>query len=150
MMMVEPSPEIATEKPAWAIPVAPDTVSFCCWVQLPFFWLKIHAAPAPPLSPGPPITAVLPSPESATEKPWCGLPWALRPTNFCCSVQLPLLRVKIHAAPLYWLVLSFAAPIRAVFPSADNATDQPTLPGATSSAGDSLLPCCVQTPLARV
>src|ERR1035441_5800654 len=32
--------------------------------------VNTHAAPAPPLSPGPPRMAVFPSPDSATEEPW--------------------------------------------------------------------------------
>jgi hypothetical protein len=43
--------------------------------------LKIHAAPTLPLSPGPPMMAVLPSPERDTENPSLASPTAPVPTS---------------------------------------------------------------------
>jgi hypothetical protein len=50
-------------------PAASSAVSFCRWVHVPTLRVKTHAAPAPLLSNGAPIMAVLPSAETATEKP---------------------------------------------------------------------------------
>jgi hypothetical protein len=56
-------------------------------------WTKTHAAPTE-LSPGPPMMAVLPSPDSATEVPWSAFPTAPVPTSLLpCWAQTPLLRV---------------------------------------------------------
>jgi hypothetical protein len=57
----------------------------------PLLRVKTHTAPAPaapgtPLSLSPPTLAVLPSADSATEKPWSAFPTAPVPTSFgpCC------------------------------------------------------------------
>jgi hypothetical protein len=47
---------------------------------------------------------VLPSEDSATEKPWLAAPTAPVPTSLLpCWVHTPLLRVKTHAAPVFEL-----------------------------------------------
>src|SRR6478752_6943707 len=85
--------------PTAKLPPGPSNLS--CWAQLPPLRVKIHAAPAPPLSFCPPIIAVLPSAESATEIPCRAGPIAPLPTSLppCCVHMLPE-RVKIQAAPL--------------------------------------------------
>ena len=76
---VLPSPEIATALPSLvsspAIPV-PNNLPPCC-VQVAPLRVKIHAAPSPPSSLGPPMTAVFPSEEIATSVPWFAPPVAL-------------------------------------------------------------------------
>ena len=103
-MAVLPSAESATDEP-WAAgwgPTAPVPISLLpCWVQTPPLRVKTHAAPAFELSLGPPTMAVLPSADSATEKPWKAAPTAPVPTSLLpCWVQTPLLRVKTHVAPV--------------------------------------------------
>src|SRR5262245_1272865 len=66
-----------------------------------------HTAPRPSLSPGPPTTAVWPSPDSATEVP-CSTspspPIAPLPTSLlACWVHTPPLRTNTHAAPAWEL-----------------------------------------------
>src|SRR5579862_895507 len=108
-----------------------------------------HAAPTLPLSRGPPIRAVFPSADRAAlwpnrPLPISPLPVSLRP----CCVQTPPERVNTQAAPT--LPLSPGPPIRAVFPSADNATLLPNSPVPVSPLPVSLAPCCVQPPPERV
>ena len=56
--------------PNSARPSSPPPVSFSpCWVQVAPERVNTHAAPTPFLSPGPPISAVLPSADSATLAP---------------------------------------------------------------------------------
>ena len=82
---------------------------------------------------GPPTMAVLPSADSATERPCAAFPTASVPTSLLpCWVQTPPLRVKTHAAPVY--ELSPGPPTMAVLPSADSATDQPCV-GVSNRAG---------------
>ena len=45
------------------------SASLACWVHISDELVNTHAAPVPLLSPGPPSSAVLPSPESATPAP---------------------------------------------------------------------------------
>src|SRR5579872_706687 len=80
---VLPSAEIATVLPCAACPKAPEPTSFgpCC-VHTPFARTKIHAAPTPWLSPGPPRIAVLPSPERATDAPRMANPAASDGVSF--------------------------------------------------------------------
>ena len=67
---VLPSEERATDLPWFAFPTAPVPTSFApCCAQTPPVLVKTHAAPADELSANPPTIAVLPSEESATEKP---------------------------------------------------------------------------------
>ena len=79
---VLPSADTATDQPSSATPFAASAVSFCCWVHVPPLRVKTHAAPAPLLSNGPPTMAVLPSAETATEKPCSGLPIGSLPVSF--------------------------------------------------------------------
>src|SRR5262252_5802844 len=63
------------------------------WVHTPPLRLNTHVAPAAALSPRPPMTAVLPSPASATDDPWKALPIAPVPTSLLpCWVHTPPLR----------------------------------------------------------
>src|ERR1700704_4608007 len=132
-MAVLPSAESATEAPCRALPTAPEPTSLgpCC-IQTPPLLVQIHAAPtalrqqgAPEvLSALPPMMAVAPSAESATDAPWAALPTAPEPTSFPpCCVQTPPVLVQIHAAPAK---LSSQGPLTmAVLPSAESETCQP-------------------------
>src|SRR5262249_29470319 len=83
-----------------------------------------HAAPALPLSPVPPTTALLPSAESAAEKPCLDAPLAPLPTSLPpCWVHTPPLRVNTQRAPTE--LLSPGPPTMAVLPSAETATEEP-------------------------
>src|SRR5258706_6734820 len=87
---VLPLEERATETPRAAAPVSPVPTSFApCCVQTPALLVKTHAAPAFPLSAGPPTRAVLPSAERATECPSCGVPTAPLPTSFGPEAKSP-------------------------------------------------------------
>src|ERR1035441_10420235 len=90
------------------------------------------------------MMAVLPSPESATEKPCCACPTAPAPTTLppCCA-RAPPERVNTHTAPVS--SLSPEPPKMAVFPSTDNATDCHEGPATPESSGalTSFPPCCV-------
>jgi hypothetical protein len=52
---------------------------------------NVHTAPAPPLSSGPPITALPPSDDSATAEPNEAAPEAPLPVSFvaCCTQLVP-------------------------------------------------------------
>ncbi len=65
-------------------------------------WLKKTVAAPMPLSfSGAPMSAVVPSAESATDVPWLGRPTVPAPTSFNpCWAQTPPLRVQTHAAPV--------------------------------------------------
>src|SRR5271157_4983912 len=152
---VRPSADSATEQPCVAFPTAllPTSLS-PCWVHTPPERVNTQAAPAPPLSPGPPTTAMLPSAESATEEPCVAFPTAPEPASLppCWVHTLPE-RVKTHAAPAR--LLSSGPPTMAVLPSADRATDCPAcapLPKSalTASEASSAPPCWVHTPPERV
>src|SRR5215813_9482304 len=106
-MAVLPSAESATEIPGpggngGSLAPLPTSLLPCC-VQILPLRVKTHAAPVVLLSLGPPMMAVLPSEERATDAPWdhnpppCSLvvPTSLPP----CCVQVPPLRVNTHAAP---------------------------------------------------
>src|SRR5258708_23340362 len=91
------------------------------------------------------MITVFPSPEIATDHPWCPIPTPPEPTSLgpCWLHTLPL-RVYTHAAPV-WL-LSRYPPTIAVFPSAEIATEYPWFMfGPTPSLPTSLCPCCVHT-----
>src|SRR5882724_6015393 len=123
-MAVLPSAERRTATPccAPALPTAPLPTSLPCWSHTPLVRVYTHAAPALPLSCGPPTIAVFPSAESATELPWDALPNAPLPISLSpCWVHTPFARANIHAAPAP--PLSCGPPIIAVFPSADSATE---------------------------
>src|SRR5262245_31978347 len=123
-MAVLPSAESATDMPWRSFPTAPVPTSFLpCWLQALPLRVNTHA----PSASHPPMMAVLPSAESATDIPWPGrnggspapLPTSLLP----CCVQTPPLRVNTHTAPV--VLLSLGPPMMAVLPSADTATDAP-------------------------
>src|SRR3954452_14501362 len=147
---VLPSADSATLMPKRPKPLSSLPVSFvACWVQTPPERVNAHAAPTPPLSPGPPIRAVLPSADSATLWPNWPVPVSSLPVSFVpCWVQAPPERVKAHAAPTK--PLSVLPPMRAVLPSADRATLQPNSPAPVSPPPVSFVPCWVQTPPERV
>src|SRR6266581_572877 len=66
-MAVLPSPESATDMPWRALPAAPVPTSlFPCCLQTPPLRVNTHA----PSVRHPPIRAVLPSPDRATDIPW--------------------------------------------------------------------------------
>src|SRR6516225_3708946 len=106
-MAVLPSAESATDIP-WpggnggSLAPLPTSLLPCC-VQILPLRVKTHAAPVVLLSLGPPMMAVLPSEERATDAPWdhnpppysLVVPTSLPP----CCVQVPPLRVNTHAAP---------------------------------------------------
>src|SRR5215468_3510117 len=143
---VPASADSAAEKPWKAFPIAPVPTSLLSnWVHTPPLRLKTHAAPAPALSPRPPTTAVLPSPDSATAAPWLAVPTAPVPISLApCWVHTPPLRMKTHAAPTF--ELSVSPPTMAVLPSVDSATDRPCPERPTAPLPTSLLPCWVHTP----
>src|SRR6478672_3909416 len=155
-----PSADQATDMPCRAVPTAPLLTSFSpCCVQPPSLRINTHAAPAGPrpkgtdrshgLSLGPPMSAVLPSADSASDMPWLAAPTAPEPTSFlpCCD-QIPRLRVNTHAAPV--LSWSDQPPTIAVLPSADSATEAPWRAIPMAPEPTSCLPCCDQTPRLRV
>src|ERR1017187_10150386 len=112
-----------------------------------------QAAPGPLLSPDPPMIAVLPFADRATDQPCVAEPTAPVPTSLLpCWLQTPLVRVKIQAAPA--LLLSAHPPSMAVLPSPHRATEKPcsaaqhdAFPKPVPING---LPCWFQTPLVRV
>ena len=149
MSAVFPSPDSATLWPWLALPTAPVPTSFGpCWVQVVPERVNTHTAPTSPLSPGPPTSAVFPSPDSATLQPWSASPVAPVPTSFGpCWVQRPRERVNTHTAPAK--LLSPKPPTSAVFPSDDSAT-RPWLPAPVAPVPTSFGPCWVQVVPERV
>src|SRR5262249_57177676 len=96
-----PSEESATLRPSWAAPLAPLPASLApCWLHFSLARVNAHTAPAPELSSGPPMTAVLPSEDSATPEPKCAAPLSPLPVSFApCWLQVEPVRVNAHAAP---------------------------------------------------
>jgi hypothetical protein len=92
-MAVFPSPEIETESPCCALPMAPVPTSLACWLHTPCERVYTHAAPAILLSRGPPTMAVFPSLEIETESPCAtpcsALPMAPVPTSLACWLNCP-------------------------------------------------------------
>src|SRR5579864_2278926 len=84
-----------------------------------------------------PTSAVLPSPEIATDRPNCSA--ASFCVSSCCCDQAPLDRVKTHAAPVK--SLSASPPTIAVLPSEESATDRPCPEPPTAPVPRSLGPC---------
>src|SRR5262249_1379860 len=83
--------------------------------------------------------AVLPSADSATEKPWKAPPTAPVPTSLPpCWLHTPPLRVNTNAAPA--LLLSFGPPAMAVLPSAEIATELPIVVAGVLKRGVTF--CC--------
>src|SRR5579872_7352458 len=155
-MRVLPSAESASPLPCSDNndPTTPVPNSLACWLQAPPVRVKIQTAPAPSPSLTPPTAAVLPSPESATQKPWLALkePAPPVPTSLGpCWLQTPPVRVNTHAAPYAPVApLSLGPPRIAVFPSPESATDQPCPASAEAPAPTSLVPCWLHTPPVRV
>src|SRR5215469_12097948 len=117
---VLPSADSATDWPwlAAPVPAAPvPTSSAPCWLHTPPLRVNTHAAPVLPAFP--PTIAVLPSADSATERPWLAPPPAASvPTSFGpCWLHTSPLRVNTHDAPVP--PLSVRPPTIAVLPSAD-------------------------------
>src|SRR5262249_9110191 len=137
---VFPSADTATEFPWPAPPTARLPTSFVpCWLHTPPLRVHTHAAPAPPSSKPPPMTAVFPSADTATAFPWCAAPPAPVPTSLGpCWLHTPPLRVPSDAAPA--LPLSKSPPTTAVFPSADTATEFPWPARPTAPLPTSLVP----------
>src|ERR1051326_7529600 len=101
-MTVFPSPEIATDTPCQALPVAPVPMSlFPCCTQTPPIRLKIEEPPPPALSAPPPMIAVLPSVDRETETP-CR-------EGYTASVARSLLPIWLHTPPT--LSYAQAAPL---------------------------------------
>src|SRR5262245_16482287 len=97
---VRQSPDNATDQPCSALPTAPVPMSLAPWLHSPATRMKTHAVPAG-TSPGPPRIAVLPSPDSATEKPCRDIPPdRLLSTSICCRLHTPFFRTKTKAPPL--------------------------------------------------
>ena len=137
---VLPSEDSATLLPKKGMPTTPAPVSFSpCWVQVEPERVNTHAAPRSPLSPHPPIRAVLPSEDSATLEPKSASPIAPPGMSFPpCCVQVEPERVNTHAAPT---PLSPGPPISAVLPSEDSATLSPKRAPPISPPPVSFLPC---------
>src|SRR2546425_1232077 len=115
---------------------------------MPLF-TNTHAAPALPLSSGPPTMAVFPSADTPTDLPCAAPPTAPAPTSLSpCWLHTPLECVNTHAAPTP--TLSSSTPTIAVFPSADSATERTCVASPTAPVPTSLSPCWLHTPLERV
>jgi hypothetical protein len=123
---VLPSGESATLEPTSPAPTSPEpsknSWSFApCWVQVEPERVNTQAAPTLLLSAGPPISAVLPSEESATLEPTSAAPISPLQVSFApCWVQVEPERVNTHAVPT--LALSLRPPSSAVLPSEESAT----------------------------
>ena len=144
-----PSADNATEEPCAPLPTAPVPTSFdpCCFHVAPER-ANTQTAPAPLLSAGPPINAVLPSEERATAHPWFAGPAALEPSSFVpCCAHTPPVRVNTQTAPAP--LLSAGPPTSAVLPSVESAVAQPWLAVPVGLVPTSLLLCCVHTPPER-
>ena len=120
-----PKQAFAVSSPLLAVSFAP------CWLQVVPERGNTHAAPAPALSSGPPISAtVSPSAASATltpKKPSAAPLPRFWPVSFApCWVQVVPERVNAHAAPAP--LCRPAPPISAVLPSEDSATLSPKRP----------------------
>src|SRR5947209_1344412 len=114
----------------------------------------MRSGSASPLSSSTPTMAVFPFPDSATERccppsPKVTVPGTSLPP---CWFHTPPERVYTHAAPAP--ALSPAPPTKAVFPSADSATDVPCctlrLLSPTAPVPTSLPPCWLHVPPERV
>src|SRR5207245_1620517 len=147
---VLPSADNATLEPNAPSPLSPPPVSFSpCCVQVSPVRVNTHAAPARLWSASPPISAVLPSADSATLNPKRAVPISPPPVSFSpCWVQVSPERVNTHAAPT--LRSSACPPISAVLPSADSATLEPNWPKPDSPPPVSFPPCWVQVDPERV
>ena len=131
-----PSAESETEKPRRAAAMAVSANLEPCCIQLPSDRTNTHAAPAYAVSPGAPISAVLPFADRATDQPCWDAPEEPIPTNLLTSDQCMPERVNIQAAP--WALSSPGPPTSAVLPSADRATENPNCGRPLASVGVSL------------
>src|SRR5262249_42453425 len=96
--VVLPAADRATADPNSAFPLSPLPVSLACCVQVPES-VTPHAAPTSALSPGPPITAVLPAEESATASPKRIAPLPPLAVSLACCFHFDSEKVKTQAAP---------------------------------------------------
>src|ERR1700740_3514900 len=131
---VLPAEDTVTLNPKLPWPFSSPPVSFVpCWLQTDPERVNTHAAPILLLSLGAPISAVLPSADSAALKPNLPAPLSSTPAASLepCWFHMEPERVNPHAAPT--LLLSLGAPISAVLPSADSATLKPNSPASLSS-----------------
>src|SRR5207302_908845 len=100
-----------------------------CWFHTPKVRVKAQVAPewtpSKLKSAGPPTTAVLPSPEIATELPRLirETEASLTPSRGPCWFQVPLARAKTHAAPA--APLSSEPAVMIVLPSPETARAPP-------------------------
>src|SRR6516164_3515596 len=87
-MAVLPSEDSATDMPCPAFPTASVPTSLLpCWLQTSaLLRVKTQAAPVLEWSSRPPMIAVLPSPDSATDHPWLANPTVPVASSFdpCC------------------------------------------------------------------
>src|SRR5438034_5946915 len=124
---VPPSPESATLTPKPALPTSSPPVSLCPWrANLPPATRRnTQAAPRRWSSSGPPISAIVPSEESATLPPKEAVPLSpyFLPRSSPCERHPEPERAKNQTAPFRPSVLG--APIRAVLPSGVRATLSP-------------------------
>ena len=95
------------------------------------------------------MMAVVPWVDSATLLPCSAALEALAPISLAfCDHTPAALRVNTHVAPVFpW---SPGPPIRAVWPSLDNATLLPCRAAPIELLAARSLPCCFHTPLLRV
>ena len=98
---VLPLADSATDLPNQGLPTPSEGTNFVpsCAHVVPER-LKIHTAPLPPSSITPPTIAVLPSAESATEKPCQALPVFPVPINLACCDHVSPVRIYTQVAPM--------------------------------------------------
>src|ERR1019366_643732 len=118
---VRPSFDREIEPPTLAPEVASETIDVCWFVQVTPLRVHTEITPLLPFH-GTPTASVFPAPERETEVPNALL--EALPGIRCCCVQVEPFRVQIHTQPP---TPSLGAPIAAVFPSLDRATDAPLL-----------------------
>src|SRR5262249_18230701 len=131
MSAVLPLDESAVLMPNCVVPDPSLGTSFgpCC-VHTPSERANTHAAPmcGAPVSPGPPISAVVPSSDSETLTPNRPPPTSSFGVSFGpCWTQTPFVLANTQAPPMF--PLSSGEPTRAVFPSLEMATLAPNMLG---------------------
>ena len=123
---VLPSDDSATLVPKWspAPGLAPVAVSFCCSMYVEPERTYTHAAPLPPStwSRSPPISAVVPSADSATLLPNSEPPPRLVGGDDLLHLWLHTPSERVNTQRLRRCELSSNAPMIAVLPSAESAT----------------------------
>ncbi len=138
----------ATLDPTSASAPSPAVSFPPAWPQLSPLRRNPQAAPTPALSPGPPISAELPSLESATV--WPNWPWPTSPEPVSCPpcwAHADPERANTHAAPTS--SASPAPPISAVLPSSESATLSPNEDSSSAPLPVSFPPCWLQEPSER-